>query len=264
MMQKIRVLEDLARLKHLTQARIGLQRAGSSVGSQQILHFDLDHAKARDAVHLPFQSETLIQKLEEAGFASQKLHSAAPDRLTYLQRPDLGRKLSHASREAMSDMLQQTDICMVVGDGLSSTAIHENAFPFLQVLLPKLKHMALDVSPIYVAHQSRVALADEIGEIHQAKISVILIGERPGLSSANSMGIYLTYAPKVGRTDAERNCISNIRDGGLSYQMASDQLVQLIQGAMQKKLSGVDLKMTATQHSPVEDSWQSRLNDCDS
>lgn len=242
-----RVLQDLAKLKHLTEARIGLKRAGSSLASNEVLKFDLDHARARDAVHLAFQPQALAEALKPLAGEAIELVSAAGERMTYLQRPDLGRKLSQASRERLVERVaagehEAVDVCILVGDGLSSTAIQQNAVPFLEVLLPKLHAKHWSVSPLHFAHQARVALADEVGELYRAKIGIILIGERPGLSAANSMGIYMTYEPKVGRTDAERNCLSNIRPGGQSYEHAAALLIRLMDGALVKKVSGVDLK----------------------
>lgn len=238
-----KVLQDLANFKEITEARIGLKRAGSSLASNEILKFDLDHARARDAVHLPFQPKMLAQELKRLSIASMEIESAAADRMTYLQRPDLGRKLSQASRDKLqAEIKGEFDLCIVVGDGLSSKAIQENAVPFLEVFLPECVRRGWRVSPVHFAQQSRVALADEVGELYRAKIVMMMIGERPGLSAANSMGIYMTYNPKVGRTDAERNCISNIRPGGQSYAQASNLLLRLMEGALLKKLSGVELK----------------------
>ncbi|WP_319558450.1 ethanolamine ammonia-lyase subunit EutC [Thiomicrorhabdus sp.] len=247
-----KILQDLANLKHITEARIGLQRAGSSLASKEILKFDLDHARARDAVHLPFQIEQLAEKIHALGVNTVEISSAADDRLTYLQRPDLGRKLGLQSRELLQQQTEEADICIVVGDGLSSTAIQQNALPFLQLLLPMCRDRGWTLTPIHLANQARVALADEVGEHYHAKIAIILIGERPGLSAANSMGIYMTYEPRVGRSDAERNCISNIRPGGQSYQDAAELLVRLMEGSLKMRLSGVQLK-DDNQESPAID-----------
>jgi ethanolamine ammonia-lyase small subunit len=241
------VLQDLAKLKHITEARIGLKRAGSSLASKEVLTFDLDHARARDAVHLPFQPEALAEPIEALGVSTLTIQSAAVDRMTYLQRPDLGRKLGVESRTLLQQQIPaqestEFDVCIVIGDGLSSKAIQQNAAPFLSVLLPLCRAKGWRLTPVHLATQARVALADEVGEQYGAKLAVILIGERPGLSAANSMGIYMTYEPRVGRSDAERNCISNIRPGGQSYEQAADLLVRLMEGALQKRLSGVGLK----------------------
>lgn len=252
MKQHLQVLQDLANLKHITEARIGLKRAGSSLASSEILKFDLDHARARDAVHLPFQVNMLKDQIEVLGATSLEITSAATDRLTYLQRPDLGRKLSLESRERLLETAFDVDVCIVVGDGLSSKAIHQNAVSFLETFLPRCQEKGWRLSPIHLAHQARVALADEVGEYYRARIGVILIGERPGLSAANSMGIYMTYEPRVGRSDAERNCISNIRPGGQSYQQATDLLIHLMEGALQKRLSGVGLKDDSQESSLIE------------
>lgn len=255
--------DDLRALADLTAARIGLPRSGSSISTAELLAFDLDHARTRDAVHLPFDVAAIEQGLGARGLGAIALQSAAADRTRYLQRPDLGRRLSDAGRAALlarapgsmsaeSDLEDSaerppsraaaSDLALIVADGLSARAIHDNALPFLDAWLPMVQAHDWSLATVVVASQARVALADEIGALLHARLSVILIGERPGLSAADSMGIYLTYQPRPGRTDAERNCISNIRRGGLAYPEAAQLLTRLIAGAFRLELSGVRLK----------------------
>lgn len=243
-MKPPRVLDDLRGLRAVTAARIGLARAGSSVATREMLAFDLDHARARDAVHLPFERAALLDGLRERGLDALAVHSAAPDRATYLQRPDLGRRLDAASRADLLRVASEPvpDLVLVIGDGLSTAAIHANALPLVDALLPLLGERGWRLAPVVVARQARVALADEVGECLGARLAVSLIGERPGLSAADSLGIYLTYGPRVGRKDAERNCISNVRRGGLAHAEAAALLVRLAGTALQRGLSGVDLK----------------------
>jgi ethanolamine ammonia-lyase small subunit len=212
-----------------------------------MLSFDLDHARARDAVHLPFHTAEIEKQLGERNIESFQVHSAAADRTIYLQRPDLGRQLDANSRQLLEKYAasekREFDIAVIAADGLSTTAIHNNAVPFLDEFLHLASNNSWTCSPVAIASQSRVALADEIGEILKARLCIILIGERPGLSAADSMGIYLTYGPRRGRADAERNCISNVRHGGLALDEAARQLTQLIGKAFELKLSGVQLKL---------------------
>lgn len=264
--------DDLRTLTDLTAARIGLARSGSSLSTSELLAFDLDHARARDAVHLPFDVPAIEQALRVRGLDSMALQSAALDRACYLQRPDLGRRLSSAGRAALQTHRQSQasprsatdaadpdhassrtlapDVAVIVADGLSARAIHDNAVPFLDAWLPLARSQGWRLATTVVASQARVALADEIGAALHARLSVILIGERPGLSAADSMGIYLTYQPRPGRNDAERNCISNIRTGGLAYAEAAQLLTGLIAGAFRQGLSGVGLKDDRTLINP--------------
>ena len=203
----------LVHLRDFTPARVGLGRAGISLPSRDLLDFQLAHAKARDAVHAKLEPASLL--LEGVMVAS-----AAPDRATYLRRPDLGRKLNEASRAKLAQASGQFDAVFIVADGLSALAVHRHAKPLLDVVIPRLQGWRL--APIVIAEQARVAIGDEIGQLLQARWAIILIGERPGLSSHDSLGVYLTSDPRPGRTDAERKCISNIRIEGLSYQDAAD------------------------------------------
>ena len=236
----------LSRLKSLTPARIGLTRTGSSLATREVLAFDLDHARARDAVHLPFNRSELEEELRSRNISVLQVHSAAAERTIYLQRPDLGRLLDDASRDRLAAYRAGQDdvfdIALIVADGLSTRAIHENAVAFLDAFLPRAAGNGWRHAPVIIASQARVAIADDIGEVLGARLSIILIGERPGLSSADSMGIYVTFAPRKGRTDAEKNCLSNIRSSGLPPDQAARQLEKLIIAAFDQKVTGVELK----------------------
>jgi ethanolamine ammonia-lyase small subunit len=233
-------------LRRLTPARIALGRTGTSMPTRAQLDFQYAHAQARDAVHLPFDHAALSAQLAERGRESILLHSAAIDRNSYLQRPDLGRKLSDASalalREYAIDHPGGVDLAIVVADGLSALAVHRHTLPLLARLEEQIRAENWTVAPVVLVEQGRVAVADEIGELLGAKMTVILIGERPGLSSPDSLGLYFTYNPKVGLTDAYRNCISNVRLEGLSYGMAAHRLLYLMREACRRQLSGVNLK----------------------
>jgi ethanolamine ammonia-lyase small subunit len=236
----------LLELRRLTPARIALGRTGTSMPTSAQLDFQYAHAQARDAVHLPFDHAGLSSQLAERGRASLRLHSAATDRNSYLQRPDLGRKLSDESAQALRDYAlanpDGVDLVIVVADGLSALAVHRHTLPFLARMEDQIVNDGWSVSPVILVEQGRVAVSDEIGELLGAKMVVILIGERPGLSSPDSLGLYFTYNPKVGLTDAYRNCISNVRLEGLSYGMAAHRLLYLMREACRRQLSGVNLK----------------------
>lgn len=234
-----RQLADLARL---TPARIALGRSGASLPTQEVLRFGMAHAQARDAVHAPFNAEDVTSRIAELGLEVIRAESAAGSREEYLRRPDLGRKLSPGSREALSARRDDFHLAIVVADGLSSTAVHQSAVPFLAMLLPALVRQGLRLAPIVVGREARVALGDEIGEALGARVVAMLIGERPGLSSPDSLGAYLTFAPRAGLTDANRNCISNIRPGGLAYGQAAFKLSWLVAEAFRRSLTGVGLK----------------------
>jgi len=231
-------------LRRFTPARIALGRTGHSLPTAALLAFNLAHAQARDAVHQPLDSAALLPALDSRGIATLQVHSAAPDRAHYLRRPDLGRRLDAPSAALLDAYSAQhsarPDLVFVLADGLSAHATAHHALPLLSAVLPRLQDWA--IGPVVIAQQSRVALGDEIGERLQAGLVVILIGERPGLSSPDSLGIYLTYAPRVGRSDAERNCISNIRPQGLSYPAAAHKLHFLLTMARRLALTGIQLK----------------------
>jgi ethanolamine ammonia-lyase small subunit len=233
-------------LRRLTPARIALGRTGTSLPTRAQLDFQFAHAQARDAVHLPFDHLTLSKQLAEQGRETLLLHSAAIDRNSYLQRPDLGRKLDDGSAQRLREYALKhpggVDLVIVVADGLSALAVHRHTLPLLARVTEQGATDNWSMAPIMLVEQGRVAVADEIGERLGAKMTVILIGERPGLSSPDSLGLYFTYNPKVGLTDAWRNCISNIRLEGLSYGMAAHRLLYLMREACRRQLSGVNLK----------------------
>ncbi len=218
-------------LKRFTPARVGLGRSGHSLPTAELLRFQLDHARARDAVHQELDAASL-------GRPHVLVHSAAPDRSTYLRRPDLGRTLRADARSVLER--GDYDAALVVADGLSASAVHRHAGPLLDALAPLLKDFRL--APLVVVRQGRVAVGDEIGEALGARQVAVLIGERPGLSSPDSLGVYLTWEPRPGRTDAERNCISNIRPEGIAYALAARKLHFLMEQARVRKLTGVGLK----------------------
>lgn len=223
-----------------TQARIALGRSGCGQPTQAVLAFGLAHAQARDAVHLPMPGQALQAALSEQGLPSVAVHSRASDRRSYLQRPDLGRRLDPAGAEQLRALRGDYALAIVLADGLSALALERQALPTLNALLPLLSDFKL--APIVLATQARVALGDEVGECLGAQEVLILLGERPGLSSPDSLGAYLTYAPRLGRTDAERNCVSNIRPAGLPHDQAAQKLAWLLRAARTRGLSGVELK----------------------
>lgn len=231
-------------LRRHTDARIALGRAGVSLPTAAHLAFQLDHARARDAVHLPLERSALHAALAQAsGLEVLDLHSAAADRLEYLQRPDLGRRLDDAARAQLAARPTAAtgfDAVFVVADGLSARAVHEHAAALLRALLPRLDDWTL--GPLALVEQGRVAIGDEIGAALAARLVVVLIGERPGLSSPDSLGLYLTWSPRPGRSDAERNCISNVRPAGLPYPAAAHRLAHLMNEARRRASSGVGLK----------------------
>ncbi len=229
-------------LRDYTTARVELGRVGRSAPTRALLEFQLAHAKARDAVHLPLAVNSLVLELKQKGITSISLTSAARDRAEYLKRPDLGRRLNDDSRERLAAVRAEYDAAFVIADGLSALAVHRHAVPLLELLLRDLDWR---VMPVAIVEQGRVAIGDEIGELLEARMAVVLIGERPGLSSPDSLGVYLTWQPHPGRTDAERNCISNIRAEGLSYAAAAHKLLFLMNESRRLKLSGVRLKENA-------------------
>lgn len=239
-------------LRRLTPARIALGRCGVSQPTAVQLAFQQDHAAARDAVHFALDAPALAATLKQSGYDCLLAHSACPNRATYLQRPDLGRRLDSASRKTLAQTtIGPGALAFVVADGLSALAVERNVAPFLDVLRARLAGDDWPMAPITVVEQGRVAIGDEIGELLRACAVVVLIGERPGLSSPDSMGLYLTWAPQVGLTDANRNCVSNIRPAGLSYQDAAAKLHYLLTRARALRISGVGLKdETVTEASP--------------
>jgi ethanolamine ammonia-lyase small subunit len=231
-----------ALLRAATPARIGLARSGSSIATRELLAFQLAHAEARDAVREPLDSELILRGLAERGLQTLLLRSAASDRHIYLARPDLGRRLEGSSRARLGAAGRNYDLVFVIADGLSARAIHRHALPLLDHVLPELNRNQWHVGPITVVQQGRVAIGDEIGRELDAALIAVLIGERPGLTSPDSLGAYLTWNPTVGRTDAERNCLSNIRPEGLTYPEAAQRLMHLCTEARRRKCTGITLK----------------------
>jgi ethanolamine ammonia-lyase small subunit len=239
-------LPDSARLRALTPARVALGRTGVSLPTRARLDFDRCHALARDAVHARLETAALAKVLRTLSRLEVLcVHSAAPDRATYLQRPDLGRKLDESSEGLLKKSATDCpfDIALIVADGLSALAVERHAAPLIDAFLPMVAGWR--VAPISVVEQGRVAIGDQIGALLGTQVAVILIGERPGLSSPDSLGIYITWEPRPGRTDAERNCISNIRAEGLNYAQAAAQLSAILGLARRLRLTGVALKPQA-------------------
>lgn len=233
----------LERLRELTPARVALGRSGASLPTKALLEFTLDHARARDAVHAAFDAEGLTQGLTDLGLEVEQISSLVPGRNDYLARPDLGRKLDPGSRQRLGRRGSNAGaIAIIVGDGLSPTAVNAHAIKLLRTLLPLLASDAIDIGHAVVATGARVALGDEIGDVLGARMTVMLIGERPGLSAADSLGVYLTHAPAVGTTDEKRNCVSNIHGAGLGYEEAAARIGWLIREGLVRELTGVGLK----------------------
>lgn len=242
-------------LQRYTSARVSLGRAGAAIPMREQLRFQLDHALARDAVHAQLDVTAMLQGLQQRQMECIALRSAiasAPgdDRQLYLRRPDLGRTLHADSRETLLQSSAATrknpDVVFVIADGLSALAVERHALPLLDALLnitPRLlSPERWCVGPVCVVSQGRVAIGDEIGDLLQAQLSVLLIGERPGLSAQDSLGVYITWNPRPGRTDAERNCISNIRHEGLSYADAAQRIAFYLDGAKRLQATGIALK----------------------
>ncbi|MBL8305526.1 MAG: ethanolamine ammonia-lyase subunit EutC [Rubrivivax sp.] len=230
-------------LRSFTAARIALGRSGVSLPTAEWLRFGVAHAQARDAVHLPLDAAALLHDLAAHGFEALPADSAAGDRATYLRRPDLGRRLSPESAARLATAAAGgCDLAVVAGDGLSARALQAHALPLLLALRPLLEAGGLRLGPVVVVRQCRVALGDEAGAVLAARAVLVLIGERPGLSSPDSLGAYLTWAPAPGRSDAERNCVSNIRPAGLSFERAAHKLAWLVTAARRLGATGVGLK----------------------
>lgn len=234
-------------LRRHTAARIALGRAGVSLPTAAWLGFSVAHAMARDAVHETLDVPTLVQALQAHDFDALVLESAAPDRATYLRRPDLGRRLSDRSRALLHGLqacetAAPADVAVVLADGLSARATQAHALPLLLALRPQLEAQGQRLGPVVVATQARVALGDEVGAGLQARAVLLLVGERPGLSSPDSLGAYLTWAPRAGCSDAQRNCVSNIRPEGLAIGAAAFKIAWLLAAARQLGATGVALK----------------------
>ena len=246
----------MTRLGDFTMARVDLGRAGDSLPTRAFLDFQLAHAKARDAVHLPLAVNSMVLELKQKNIGSITLTSAACGRDEYLRCPGLGRCLSAESCERLSALRGEYDAAFVIADGLSALAVHRHAVPLLEFLLRDLDWR---VAPVAIVEQGRVAIGDEIGQVLGARLVVVLIGERPGLSSPDSLGAYLTWQPRPGRTDAERNCISNIRAEGLSYVAATHKLLFLMNESRRLKLSGVRLREAAVPVVESDNQFRTRL-----
>ncbi|WP_216934700.1 MULTISPECIES: ethanolamine ammonia-lyase subunit EutC [unclassified Acinetobacter] len=234
------------KLKAFTDARIALGRAGGSLPTRPSLEFQLAHAQAKDAVLKPLDVASLTADLSKTGLPMLEIESQALEKNLYLKRPDLGRVLSEQSRTMLqqyrAEHQEHWDVAIVLGDGLSARAIEENSPHFIPALLEACKEQGWKVAPLVIARGSRVALGDEVAEILRTKMLVMLIGERPGLSSPDSMGIYYTYNAFRGCHDALRNCISNVRPAGLAYLLAIRRLVELMRKSCELQFSGVQLK----------------------
>lgn len=234
-------------LRTHTPARIAQGRAGHSLPTQALLAFQLDHARARDAVYSSLELDRLVTELSLIHADVLTVHSQAADRRQYLQRPDLGRKLIY-NPDALTSVSHDSKVdpnptlAIVIADGLSAAAVNHHALPVVSRLVDEVKKMGWSLAPICVVEQGRVAIADEIAHALNAELVIIFIGERPGLSSPDSLGAYLTYRPKPGLTDEARNCVSNIRPEGLSYEAAVQKLLYLLTEMKTRRLSGVGLK----------------------
>jgi ethanolamine ammonia-lyase small subunit len=241
--QKHKAVEEDAwhSLKQFTAARIALGRTGHAIPLKELLKFKLAHAHARDAVYARLHAQELAQQLQQFNLPVYSLHSKAKDRNEYLLHPDLGRQLNDTSIQLLQNRSASFDIVVVLADGLSATAINHHAVQLLQLLIPLLQQSKFSIA-ITTAMQARVAIGDAIGSMMKAKLSLVLIGERPGLSAADSMGAYLTYNPAVGLTDESRNCISNIRPEGMDYAKAATKIHYLVAASFRLQYSGVSLK----------------------
>lgn len=226
-----------------TMARIGRGRSGASLPTREVLAFDLAHALARDAVLARVDRATLAGALAKLDLATIDVESEAVERQAYLRRPDAGRRLSAASAQRLLEVApDRCDVAIMIGDGLSAAAVDAHAAALVAAFVRLARERGLTLGPVALAEGARVALGDVVGTALRARLAVVLIGERPGLSAADSLGVYLTYDPSPGRNDAERNCISNIRPEGLPPQLAARKLMWLIDAALGRRLTGVNLK----------------------
>lgn len=233
---------SLAALRELTPARVGLGRSGASMPTDALLAFTLDHARARDAVHTAFDARHLVAGLRGLGLHVIEVSSEVRSRRDYLRRPDLGRMLDADSRRALEQQGNAGDLVIVIGDGLSPAAVNVHAVELVRHLAPRLAEAGTRFGRAVVAAGARVALGDEIGAVLDAQMVVMLIGERPGLSAPDSLGAYLTFAPRIGLTDERRNCVSNIHGAGLSYEEAAFKIAWLVREGIARKVTGVALK----------------------
>jgi ethanolamine ammonia-lyase small subunit len=233
----------LEALRALTPARVGLGRFGASMPTDALLAFTLDHARARDAVHAAFDPAHLVAELGGLGLQVGEVSSQAQSRRDYLRRPDLGRMLDAGSRHALEKQSGSAiEIVIAIGDGLSPAAVNVHAIALVRHLAPRLNEAGIRLGPVVVASGARVALGDEIGAVLGARMVVMLIGERPGLSAPDSLGAYITFAPRIGLTDEKRNCVSNIHGAGLSYDEAVFKIAWLVREGLARQITGVALK----------------------
>ena len=239
-------IDEWEKLKQFTDARIAIGRAGCSIPTQAMLEFQLAHAQARDAVYQVLDTTNIQKNLKKIGLESLAVHSQALDKEEYLKRPDLGRVINNEAKQILQHYQEKNnqpfDVCIVIGDGLSALAIEENAVSFISALKMYIEQEKWSLAPIIIASGSRVALGDQVAEIFNAKMLIMLIGERPGLSSPDSMGIYYTWEAKTGFLDAKRNCISSVRPAGLSIAIAVQRLMNLMKKSNELGYSGVNLK----------------------
>jgi ethanolamine ammonia-lyase small subunit len=242
---ELAVASGLLRLRRFTPARIALGRTGTGQPTAASLRFMMDHARARDAVHTALDFNAIGRSLRSLGWSVVHVRSAATDRAEYLRRPDLGRRLSSGDRPKLEDEAQGCDVAIIAADGLSASAIETNLQLLLGHLRPLLRARGRTIGPLVLVEQGRVAIGDEIGELLDAKLVVVLIGERPGLSSADSLGAYITWRPQIGTMDSDRNCISNIRPAGLLPEEAATQIADVIEQAFGHAVSGVRLNAYA-------------------
>jgi ethanolamine ammonia-lyase small subunit len=229
-------------LRTFTSARVALGHAGSSLPTNELLELQLAHARARDAVHAELDMQAFALELKPVSGECLIVRSAAPDRPTYLRRPDLGRCLSRDSHCLLTQKKGQFDVAFSVVDGLSALAVQRHAVRLLESILNLLEPAHWKLAPVVLVEQGRVAIGDQVADCLGSSLSVVFIGERPGLSSPDSLGVYLTWNPRLGLTDADRNCISNIRTEGLSYDAAARILLWLMTESRRRKLSGIGLK----------------------
>jgi ethanolamine ammonia-lyase small subunit len=234
---------SLRDLRDLTPARVGLGRAGASMPTDAQLAFTLDHARARDAVHAVLDAAAITSALAALGLEALQVSSCAHSRADYLRRPDLGRKLDPASQHLLTSRnFNSCRLAVVIADGLSPSAVNAHAIELLKNLIPRLALDGIETARAVIATGARVALGDEIGAVLGARMVVMLIGERPGLSASDSLGAYLTFAPRAGLTDAERNCVSNIHAAGLGYDEAAFRIAWLVREGLTRGFTGVALK----------------------
>jgi ethanolamine ammonia-lyase small subunit len=239
-------LPSIPDLRQMTEARVLLGRFGAGLPTRAAQSFLLDHARARQAVWSEVDWKVLGSQLADLDIPIVEIQSEASDRSIYVRRPDLGRRLSCASAELISRQPSGSDVVIVIADGLSASAVEAQAVPLVRAIVTRLSARRLTVAPLVLASQARVALGDPVSEILEARVSIMLIGERPGLSAPDSLGVYMTLDPASGTPDSRRNCISNIRNGGLGIQLAADMVLALVSAMLTMGVSGIELKPDMT------------------